>query len=49
MPESVSLELGGRPFRVEVGKVAKQASEIADANFAAAANAAKVSVKHKVK
>ena len=26
MPESVSLELGGRTFRIEVGKVAKQAS-----------------------
>ncbi len=26
MSESVSLELGGRPFRIEVGKVAKQAS-----------------------
>jgi len=26
MPESVSLELGGRPFSIEVGKVAKQAS-----------------------
>ena len=26
MPESVSLELGGRTFTIEVGKVAKQAS-----------------------
>ena len=26
MPESVSLDLGGRTFRIEVGKVAKQAS-----------------------
>jgi polyribonucleotide nucleotidyltransferase len=26
MPESVSLELGGRPYRIEVGKVARQAS-----------------------
>ncbi|MGE5174771.1 MAG: polyribonucleotide nucleotidyltransferase [Hyphomicrobiales bacterium] len=26
MPESVSLELGGRTYRIEVGKVAKQAS-----------------------
>ena len=26
MPESVSLELGGRPYSIQVGKVAKQAS-----------------------